>query len=97
MTDASHAVPSCAGRQRAARGRERRRLRILATAPAGWSDAAIGGEAATSRQWAPQIVAKTFDAGESETTPGPGPSSGAGRATPTPRRTGRSANRRGRP
>jgi hypothetical protein len=77
------ASPSSTGRRRAARGREYRQLRILAMAPAGWSYAAIGREAAISRERAPQ----TFEAGEGETTPGPRPSSGAGSATARPRRT----------
>jgi len=51
-------------------------LRILAMAPAGWSYAAIGREEAISRQRAPQTVAQTFDAAESDATPWPRISSG---------------------
>jgi hypothetical protein len=87
MTDASLPSPSSTGRRRAAREREYRRLRILAMAPAGWSYAAIGREAAISRERAPQTVAKAFEASESETTPWPRPPGGAGSVTATRRRT----------
>jgi len=88
MTVASLPSPSSTGRRSAAREREYRRLRILAMAPAGRSAAAIGREAATARERAPQTVVQAFEAGEGATAPGPRPSSGAGSATATPRRTG---------
>jgi hypothetical protein len=67
VTQASLPSPSFPGRRRAAREREFRRIGILATAPAGWSYAAIGREEAISRERAPQIVASAFEAGDSET------------------------------
>jgi hypothetical protein len=88
MTDASLRTRLRRPPAGAARERECRRLRILAMAPAGWSYAALGREEAISREPAPQTVAQTFEAGESETMPWPRPSSGAGSATATPRRTG---------
>ncbi len=67
MTAAPLPSPPTTDRRRAARDREFRRIRILATAPAGWSYAAIGREEAISRERAPQIVASAFAAGEGET------------------------------
>ena len=67
MTEASLSSPSPAGRRRAAREREFRRIRILAMVQVGWSYAAIGREEAISRERVRQIVGKAFAAGESET------------------------------
>ena len=67
MTETPLASPSSTGRRRAARQREFRRLRILAMVQTGWSYAAIGREEAISRERVRQIVARAFEASESET------------------------------
>jgi len=67
MTQAPRPFLSATGRRRTARDREFRRLRILAMAQAGWSYAAIGREAAISRERVRQIVANAFKAGERAT------------------------------
>ena len=81
------ASPSSTGRRRAARGREYRQLRILAMAPAGWSYAAIGREAAIARE---RLLAKLNAMAETiqrrRERHGEAPPDGV-----------RSANRRGRP